>query len=85
MRVRRNVITLSHLDPELEEWAREEAKRTNKHFYEIVNDALKLRRAVVPVAHDLGTLLQEMEIRAQPGEETEGIPVGHERRDPWTG
>jgi len=82
MRVRRNVITLSHLDPELEEWAREEAKRTNKHFYEIVNDALKLRRAVVPVAHDLGALLQEIEAEAQPGEELEEIMAGNERRDP---
>ena len=82
MRVRRNVITLSHLDPELEEWAREEAKRTNKHFYEIVNDALKLRRAVVPVAHDLGALLQEIEAEAQPGEELEEIMAGDERRDP---
>jgi len=82
MRVRRNVITLSHLDPELEEWAREEAKRTNKHFYEIVNDALKLRRAVVPVAHDLGALLQEIEAEAQPGEEIEEIMAGNERRDP---
>jgi hypothetical protein len=82
MRVRRNVITLSHLDPELEEWAREEAKRTSKHFYEIVNDALKLRRAVVPVAHDLGALLQEIEAEAQPDEELKEIMAGNERRDP---
>lgn len=46
MKVRRNVITLSDMDRELEEWAREEAKRRGKPFYQVVNDGLKLLRLV---------------------------------------
>jgi len=34
------------------------------------------------MAHDLGTLLQEIEAEAQPGEELEEIMAGDERRDP---
>ncbi len=82
MRYRRNVITLSDMDPELEEWARGEAKRANKPFYQVVNDSLKLARVISPVAHDLGALLQEIEVEAQRGEEAEEILAGNERRDP---
>jgi len=43
---------------------------------------MRLARAISPVAHDLGALLQEMEIRVQPDEEAERLPVGDKRRDP---
>lgn len=82
MRYRRNVITLSDMDPELEEWARGEAKRANKPFYQVVNDSLKLARVISPVAHDLGVLLQEIETGVQPVEEAEEVLAGRERREP---
>lgn len=41
MKEQRNIITLSHMDRHLEEWAREEAKRRGKHFYQIVNEAVE--------------------------------------------
>jgi hypothetical protein len=44
MSIKRNVITLSNMPPELEEWAREEAKRTGKPFYRVVNEALEVLR-----------------------------------------
>lgn len=47
MRHRRNVITLSDMEPELEEWARKEAKRAKKPFYQVVNESLKLLRFVI--------------------------------------
>jgi len=40
----RNVTTLSNLDLELEEWAKEEAKRRGKPFYQVINEALKVLR-----------------------------------------
>ena len=44
MKQMRNVITLSNMEPNLEEWAREEAKRRGKHFYQVINEALDLLR-----------------------------------------
>ncbi len=44
MKQMRNVITLSNMEPDLEEWAREEAKRRGKHFYQVINEALDLLR-----------------------------------------
>ena len=43
-RTRRNVITLSDMDPDLEDWAKEVAKRTGKPFYQVVNRGLELLR-----------------------------------------
>jgi len=40
----RNIITLSNMEPGLEEWAREEAKRKGKPFYQVINEALELLR-----------------------------------------
>lgn len=40
----RNIITLSNMDPELEEWARAEAERSKKPFYQVVNEALEVLR-----------------------------------------
>ena len=44
MKKPRNVITLSNMDPELEEWARAEAERNKKPFYQVVNEALEVLR-----------------------------------------
>jgi hypothetical protein len=38
------VITLSNMEPELEEWARAEAERSKKPFYQVVNEALELAK-----------------------------------------
>ena len=40
----RNIITLSNMEPGLEEWAREEAKRKGKPFYQVINEALEVLR-----------------------------------------
>jgi len=40
----RNIITISNMEPGLEEWAREEAKRQGKPFYQVINEALELLR-----------------------------------------
>jgi len=43
----RNVVTLSHLDPELHEWLKEEARRRTQdsgvrvHAWQLVNTALR--------------------------------------------
>lgn len=43
----RNVVTLSHLDPELQEWLREEARRRTKetgvrvHAWQLVGMAIR--------------------------------------------
>ena len=39
------MITLSDMDPDLEEWARAEAKRKNAPFYQVINEALEVLRA----------------------------------------
>jgi hypothetical protein len=44
MTIKRNIITLSNMPPELEEWAREEAKRQNKPFHRVVTEALEVLR-----------------------------------------
>lgn len=44
MSIKRNVITLSNMPPELEEWAREEAKRTGKPFHRVITEALEVLR-----------------------------------------
>lgn len=44
MKQLRNVITLSNMEPELEEWARAEAKRRNEPFYQVINQALEVLR-----------------------------------------
>lgn len=46
MKPMRNVITLSNMDSELEEWAREEARRRGIHFYEVINHALRIYQVV---------------------------------------
>ena len=38
------MITLSDMDPDLEEWARAEAKRKNAPFYQVINEALEVLR-----------------------------------------
>ncbi len=40
----RNVVTLSNIHVELEQWARDEAKRQNKPFYQVFNEALEVLR-----------------------------------------
>jgi hypothetical protein len=45
MKKLRNVITLSDMDPELEVWARAEAERRGKPFYQVINEALEVLRA----------------------------------------
>ena len=51
---RRHVVTLSHMPLDLEEWARAEAKRTNKPFYHIVNETLALLRLTKKGCHTPG-------------------------------
>lgn len=46
MKPLRNVITLSNLDQQLEEWARKEARRRKKPFYQVVNEALKVYQVI---------------------------------------
>jgi len=44
MSIKRNIITLSNMPPELEEWAREEAKRTGKPFHRVITEAVAVLR-----------------------------------------
>ena len=44
MKSLRNVVTLSNIDVELEQWAREEAQRTGKPVYQVFNEALEVLR-----------------------------------------
>jgi hypothetical protein len=44
MKSLRNVVTLSNINVELEQWAREEAQRTSKPFYQVFNEALEVLR-----------------------------------------
>ena len=40
----RNVVTLSHLDPKLHEWAKEEAKKRSLTLGRLVEEALRRLR-----------------------------------------